>query len=155
MPRAVDRAEETVLRRMRESGATLGDMASALGVSDRAVSRRLAALGLTGREGRARELFEEGATKAEAAAELGITYAQVTGLWREMGLKRSSSEGGRMRKAKAVSASIRDMGAARDYCAERREPRDGLFEPVRVEGDGPLARRYREQLEEQLRCRKG
>lgn len=155
MPRAIDSAEETALRRMRESGATLGDMASALGVSERSVSRRLARLGLSGCEARARELFERGATKAEAASELGITFAQLTGVWGEMGLKRTQREGGLMRKAKSAGCSIADMGGAREHESPPREPRGGLFEPVRVEGDGPLARRYRQQLEERELCRKG
>lgn len=152
---SIDQAEETVLRRMRESGATLEDMADALGVTSRSVSRKLASLGLVDRSEEARRMFEDGATKAEMAEALGMTYAQVSGLLRKLGLKRTLADAGKLRRERVVGKSIVDMGASRDYCSEWRRPEGGLFEPVWVDGDGPLSRRYRQQLAERGYCKEG
>lgn len=162
----LDDATAEEFRRLHAKGATRERIEAAFGITPSTARKWARRLGIEfkGRQkvdaaalARMRSLFEQGFSTAEIATELDLGKSTVTKRLQDMGLKRSRSEAGRMGRARSPEGAAKVGGAVFGSVetAPPPTPREGLFQPVQVLGDGPLARRYREQLEEQLRCRKG
>lgn len=139
---------------LRERGATRERLEAEFGVSAQTVRDWARKLGVDfkGRQkvdaavmARMRSLFEQGFSTAEIATELGVNKSTVTKHLHDMGLKRSRSEAGRMGRARSPEGAAKVGGAVFGTVetAPPPTPREGLFQPTYVAGDGPLARRYR------------
>ncbi len=174
MTRRTVRTEESDARlaELVGSGATRQQAAELLGVPEDTVRSWARRLGLEFRgrsvdaatDARMRSLFEQGFTAAEIAAETGLARSTVFHHLQRMGLKRTRSESGRMGKERSpmrthelggtqaarsgnrwTSLPISAAGR-RDEATDAPAPRpDGMFAPAQVLGDGPLARRYRQE----------
>ena len=133
----------SILRLRHAERASMADVAEELGVSDRTVVRWRRLMGLRTvpppvPDEVIEALARAGGTVASIAAETGLAEITVSGRMRSMGL---------LKRSEGVPMHLFKDGVEYD-AAPPRKPSGGLFEPVSVEGDGPLARRYREQLEE-------
>lgn len=156
-----------------ESGCTRDRVCEEMGVSKSTARNWARKLGVefAGPQGadaatlaRMRSLFEQGFCNKEIAREVGLAYSTVCGHLAAMGLKRTRSESGRMGKERSpmrthelggtqaarsgkrwTSLPISAAGR-RDEATDAPAPRpNGMFAPAQVLGDGPLARRYRQE----------
>lgn len=155
MPRTkFDEATAAEFRRLHERGFTREQIERRLGIAPSTATKWARELGVefhgahkvdAATLARMRSLFEQGFSNAEMALELGLGKSTVVKHLREMGLKRAGSESGRMGRMRSpVGAGV--VGGSvvgRIEAAKPARPRDGLFQPEYVSGDGPLARRYR------------
>lgn len=146
-----------VIRERAAERARHEDIAVELGVSVRTVRRYMRLLGIRYvvdgvSDADFVRMFDEGMSIAGMAESTGLAAKTVKSRLKALGLKRTYSDGGSMR-AGALSGRT-DAARPNVWYSERETPlprEDGMFAPVEVSGDGPLARRYRKQLEERSR----
>ena len=139
-----ERVRLTIMERHRD-GATQAQIAEELGICERTVMRYMRVLGIRTKplptsDEELLKMHADGMSLSQMSVKTGLTATTLTSRLRRLGVEVRGHDG-------------RDTwryGSKDGYRAlwtpTVREPRaDGLFQPEYVGGDGPLARRYRQE----------
>ena len=147
-----ERTRMTIVERHRD-GATQAQIAEELGICERTVMRYMRVLGirtlpLPTSDEALLKMHADGLSLSKISGETGVSAVTLKKRLRSLGVEFQRSKSPWRYGDKGSHAQL--------WAPTKYEQRaDGLFKPEYVGGDGPLSRRYRQQLAERGYCKEG